>query len=77
MFNNELKKVKKYFNENLEKRFIVINVMKITSLIFFVRKLSRELHFYVNYRKLNNLIKMNLYSLFLIDEILAKLKHTK
>jgi hypothetical protein len=77
MSDDELKKIKKYFNENFEKKFIIINIAEITLLILFAQKLNKGLCFYVNYRKLNNLIKKNQYSLLLIDEILAKLKHMK
>jgi hypothetical protein len=43
----------------------------------FMKKTNESLRFCVDYRKLNQLIKKNIYSLSLIDETLAHLSKTK
>ncbi len=40
---------KKYLEENLVKDFIQVNNFFITALILFIRKLTKELYFCINY----------------------------
>jgi hypothetical protein len=77
MFEKELKIVKKYLENNLEKRFIIASRSSFASSIMFMKKTNESLKFCVDYRKLNQLIKKNKYSLSLIDETLAHLDKTK
>ncbi len=77
MFEKELKIVKKYLENNLKKEFIIANRSSFVSSIMFMKKTNESLRFCVDYRKLNQLIKKNRYSLSLIDEILTHLKKTK
>jgi hypothetical protein len=77
MFEKELKIVKKYLENNLEKKFIIANRSSFASSIMFMKKTNESLKFCVDYRKLNQLIKKNKYSLSLIDETLAHLDKTK
>ena len=56
---NELKAVKKYLKDNLNKGFIQINSALIASSVLFIQKSERELRFCMNYRKLNVIIKKN------------------
>ncbi len=77
MFEKELKIVKKYLENNLEKRFIIASRSSFASSIMFMKKTNESLKFCVDYRKLNQLIKKNRYSLSLIDETLAHLDKTK
>jgi hypothetical protein len=77
MSDEELREVKRYLNENLQKRFIVTSAAKITSPVLFVRKSNGGLRFCVDYRKLNGLTRKNKYPLLLIDETLARLSHAK
>jgi uncharacterized protein YnzC (UPF0291/DUF896 family) len=77
MFEKELKIVKKYLENNLKKEFIIANRSSCVSSIMFMRKTNESLRFCVDYKKLNQLIKKNRYSLSLIDEILTHLKKTK
>jgi hypothetical protein len=77
MFEKELKIVKKYLENNLEKRFIIASRSSFASSIMFMKKTDESLRFCVDYRKLNQLIKKNKYSLSLIDETLAHLSKTK
>ncbi len=77
MFEKELKIVKKYLENNLEKRFIIASRSSFVSSIMFMKKTNESLKFCVDYKKLNQLIKKNKYSLSLIDETLAHLDKTK
>jgi len=71
MSNYKLQKIKKYLEENLKKKFITLSKALFASSILFVEKKDNSLHFCVNYRKLNALIKRNRYSISLIDEVLV------
>jgi hypothetical protein len=77
MFEEELKIVKKYFENNLEKKFIIASRSSFVSSVIFMKKTNESLKFCVDYKKLNQLTKKNKYSFFLIDEILTHLKKTK
>ncbi len=77
MFEKELKIVKKYLENNLKKEFIIASRSSFVSSIMFMKKANESLRFCVDYKKLNQLIKKNRYSLFLIDETLTHLKKTK
>ncbi len=77
MFEEKLKIIKKYFENNLKKRFITANRSLFVSSVMFMKKTNDSLKFCVDYRKLNQLIKKNRYSLSLIDETLVHLKKTK
>ena len=74
---HKLEQVKKYLNEHLKKKFIVSSHTSFASLILFVEKPNEELRFYVDYKKLNAIIKRNRYSISLINEILAKIQGYK
>ena len=74
----ELKIIKKYLISHLNKKFIIFNLTIFASLILFTKKINKKfLRFCVDYKKLNALTKKNRYLLFLIDEILAKIKKAK
>ncbi len=77
MFKHKLQKVKKYLIEHLNKEFISFSFASYASLILFVEKKDDSLRFCVNYRKLNDLIKRNRYSLSLINETLARIQESK
>jgi hypothetical protein len=77
MFEEELKIVKKYFEDNLKKNFIVASRSFFASSVMFMKKTNESLRFCVDYRKFNQLIKKNKYSLSLIEETLAHLSKTK
>jgi hypothetical protein len=77
MFEKELKIVKKYFENNLEKNFIVANRSFFASSVMFMKKADESLRFCVDYKKLNQLIKKNRYSLSLIEKTLTHLNKTK
>jgi hypothetical protein len=47
--------------------------MSIALLVLIALKSSRGLRFYIDYRKLNSIIKKDRYPLLLINEILTKL----
>ncbi len=74
MFEKKLKIVKKYLKNNLKKDFITINKSSFASSIMFMKKIDESLRFCVNYKKLNQLIKKNRYSLSLIVETFTHLK---
>jgi hypothetical protein len=77
MFEEKLKIVKKYLENNLEKRFIAASRSSFVSSIMFMKKTNESLRFYVDYKKLNQLIKKNKYFLSFIDETLTYLDKTK
>ena len=64
-------------NEHFKKKFIILNYALFVSLVLFVEKSNKKLRFYVNYRKLNVIIKRNDYFILLIDEILIKIQDCK
>ena len=53
----KLKQIKKYLNEHLKKRFIIFNYALFASPVLFTEKPNNKLRFYVNYKKLNAIIK--------------------
>jgi hypothetical protein len=69
----EIEKLRRYLNENLVKEFIRIRCSHVVLLVMFVKKLEKELRFYVNYRVLNVITIKNRYSLSLIVKILHRL----
>ncbi len=77
MFEEKLKIVKKYLEDNLKKRFIATSRSSFVSFVMFMKKTNESLKFYVDYRKLNQLTKKNKYFLFFIDETLTHLKKIK
>ncbi len=72
MFTHKLLKTKKYLKKNLKKKFINSNNALFVSLVLFAIKLNKEFYFYVNYQKLNALIKRNRYSILLIKKTLTR-----
>ncbi len=77
MFDHKLQKIKKYLIKHLNKEFIFFSFASYVSLILFAEKKDESLRFCVDYRKLNALIKRDRYSLFLIDETLARIQESK
>ena len=69
--NYKFEQIKKYLNEHLKKRFIIFNYTLFASPVLFIEKSNEKLRFYVNYRKLNAIIKRNRYFISLIDEVLT------
>jgi hypothetical protein len=69
--------IKKYLKKHLDKEFIESSTAFYASLILFAKKFDDELRFCVDYRKLNAITKKNRYSIFLIDETIARLSKTK
>ncbi len=77
MLNHKLQKIKKYLEENSKKKFITLSKASFASSILFVEKKDDSLRFYMNYWKLNALIKRDRYSILLIDEVLAQIQDSK
>ncbi len=77
MFNHKLQKIKKYLIDHLNKEFIFFSFASYVSLILFIKKKDDSLHFCIDYRKLNALIKWDHYFLSLIDEILTCIQESK
>jgi hypothetical protein len=76
-FEKELKIVKKYLEDNLEKRFIIVNRSSFAFSMMFMKKIDESLKFCVDYKKLNQLIKKNKYSLSLIEKTLTHFEKAK
>ncbi len=77
MSDYKLQKMKNYLIEHLNKNFISFSSISYVSLILFIEKKNDSLHFCVDYRKLNALIKRNHYLLLLINETLARIQDSK
>ena len=73
LLDHKFEQIKKYLNEHLRKEFIVFNYILFVSFILFIKKSNEDLRFYVNYRKLNAIIKRNRYFISLINKILIKI----
>ena len=73
----KFEQIKKYLNEHLKKKFIILNYVSFASFVLFVEKLNDELRFCVNYRKLNAIIKRNRYFISLINEVLIRIQYYK
>ena len=69
----KFEQIKKYLNKHLRKEFIVFNYVLFVSFVLFIEKSNEDLRFYINYRKLNAIIKRNRYFILLINEILIKI----
>ena len=55
----KLEQIKKYLDKYLKKEFIILSYILFALSILFAEKLNKELYFYINYRKLNAIIKRN------------------
>ena len=64
-------------NENLKKKFIRKSQSSTKYSIFFVFKKNEKLHLCVDYRKLNEIIIKNRYSLLNINELQNRLSRAK
>ena len=73
ILNHKFEQIKKYLNEFLKKEFIVFNYALFISLVLFIEKPNKRLRFYVNYKKLNIIMKRNRYFISLINEVLIKI----
>ena len=74
---HKFEQIKKYLNEHLKKEFIVSNYALFALFVLFIEKSNEELRFYVDYKKLNAIIKRNRYFISLINEILIKIQDCK
>jgi hypothetical protein len=70
---DELKAIKQYLLENLDKGFIEASQAPYTSLTLFVKKPNGNLRFCVDFCKLNLLSCKDRYPLPLIDKTLARI----
>ena len=77
ILNYKFEQVKKYLNKHLKKEFIVFNYASFALFVLFIEKLNKKLRFYVNYKKLNVIIKKNRYFILLIDEVLIRIQDCK
>ena len=77
MSQDELKVLKKYLEENLNKGFIRASCSSTTSLVLFARKLEGGLRFCVDYKQLNAMTIKNQYPLSLIKETLERICKVK
>ena len=68
MFRNELLILQKYLKKNFSKKFIRFSFFEYSFFILFVKKLEKDLHFCVDYRRLNAIIKKNRYFMLLVQK---------
>jgi hypothetical protein len=74
---DEFKTIKQYLLKNLNKDFIKTSQVPYTSSILFIKKPNSNLHFYIDFRKLNLLSHKDRYPLPLIDKTLARISQAK
>ena len=74
---HKFEQIKKYLNEHLKKEFIVSNHILFALFVLFIKKSNEEIRFYVDYKKLNAIIKRNRYFILLISEILIRIQDYK
>ena len=77
MSRDELLILQKTLIDLLDKRFIRVSNSLITALILFIKKLKRGLRFYIDYRRLNRVIKKDRYPLPFIYETLRNINKAK
>lgn len=77
MSEEELRFAKDYIMQNLAKGFIVPSTALYASPILMAVKPGGGLRFCVDYRKLNELTKMDRYPIPLIDELLQRVSKAK
>ena len=77
MSARELKIIKKFLNEHLQKKFIQISILSAAALILLVKKSEKNIKMCINYKKLNALISRNYYLIFLIHKTLNTLCNAK
>ncbi|KAL2064509.1 hypothetical protein VTL71DRAFT_3646 [Oculimacula yallundae] len=68
----ELKVIKEYLIENLDKGFIESSQSPFASPVLFVKKADGGLRFCIDYRRLNTLTRKDAYPIPRIDELLAR-----
>ncbi len=74
---NKLEIIRKYFINNLYKRFIKLSNALFVFFVLFVKKPYSRLCFYIDYYKLNKITKKNRYFLLLIKKTLLYISKTK
>ena len=74
---HKFKQIKKYLNEHLKKEFIVSSYALFALFVLFIEKPNERLRYYVDYKKLNAIIKKNRYFISLINEILIRIQNCK
>lgn len=67
----KLHAVKRYLNSHLTKKFIQASSVFYSSLVIFVKKSGGEIRFYVNYKRLNVIIKKDYYPIPRIKKIVT------
>lgn len=77
MSREELKALREWLIENLEKGFIRPSSSSVALLVLFVKKLGRGLRLYIDFRVINNVSVKDRYPLPLIKETLNNLKGIK
>ena len=77
MSAEELKVIKRYLVNNLDKGFIKPSQVPFAAPVLFVKKSDGSLCFCIDYRKLNLLTKKDQYLLPLIDKTLAWIGRAK
>lgn len=74
IFDYKLKQVKKYLDKYLKKGFITSSKTSFIFLVLFAKKFNDGLRFYIDYRRLNEIIKRNRYLISLIDKVLTRVQ---
>lgn len=67
----ELDVIKCYLDSYLAKGFIKTSSALYSSSVLFIKKSDGRIQFYIDYRRLNVIIKKNCYLIFVIEKTLA------
>lgn len=73
----ELKVLREDLKINLKKEFIQLSKLLIEYSIIFILKVNEKLKLYIDYKQLNSITIKNRYLLFLISELVNKIKETQ
>lgn len=73
MNQHELKALREYLNQELDKGFIRVSRSPAAAPVLFVKKPNGDLRFCIDYRGLNNITTKNRHSLPLLSETLSQL----
>ncbi|OCK94196.1 uncharacterized protein K441DRAFT_410661, partial [Cenococcum geophilum 1.58] len=73
ILKNRLLVIRKYINEHVNKGFIRPSILLAAAPILLTKKLKKELRFYIDYYKLNNITRKDRYPLPLLNKTLTQI----
>lgn len=77
MFLKKFDTIKHYLNLHLTKDFIQVSLTLYSFLVFFIKKLDKKILLYIDYWKVNAIIKKDHDPILFIKKVLVQLESTK